>query len=428
MNDQTNTPEGSTVAEFSSFRGRGSLADVVKELERQAEKACDFVADTRDMEWVVGEKGDLRLKPKNDNLRDYLPQEGIPLLDQALSQVAGKAPIAAWTTDDKKKNRNAGIPIRFFRAALKQHPGRTLDFLNGTMWDEGKRRLVRCLDDKVRAFLSDQYRDIPTLSVAKHALKVIQGLDGKVIEASVTDSHIRIKVVATDIWDRIEATRTGGDSSEWYAGGLGSQEMLSRVAAKSHDDLRPLKEKMEDQGGDQTVWPSATILNSPTGHGGLEFRGGFLKGICFNLATVEQIMRAVHLGSRLDTGIYQRDTVEAEAEAIFLKLRDNLTSWFTQEKFTEVCDKMRASTEKKIEKPSAAVKLLVEGDLIQDSELDDVLAHFIKDEHQTVHGLGQAVSRFAQDVDADRAEELEELAGALCLGKENKVLAEAITV
>jgi len=420
--------ENKTVAEFSSFRGRGSLADVVKELERQVDKACDFVADTRDMEWAVDEQGNLVLKPKNDNLRDFLPQEGLPLLDQALSQVASKAPIPSWSAQvlDGDKARNAGIPIRFFRAALKKHPARTLDFLNGVMWDEAKRRMVRCLDDRVRAFLSDQYRDIPTLSVAKHTLGIIKDLSGKVIEASVTDSHIRIKVIATDIWDRIEAARTDRPSSEWYAGGLGSQEALTRVSARSHDDLRPLKEKMKEQGGDQTIWPSATILNSPTGHGGLEFRGGFLKGICFNLATVEQIMREVHLGSRLDTGIYKRDTVEAEADALFLKLRDNLSAWFTQEKFTEVCNKMRASAEKKIELPSAAVKLLVENDLLKDSELDNVLDHFMN-EHRTVHGLGQAVSRYSQDVGADRAEDLEELAGALCLGNENKVLAKALT-
>lgn len=420
MNDYD---EGQTVAEYSTFRGRGSLGDVVKELERQAEAAVDFVADTREMEWVVGEKGDLRLKPRNDNLRDFLPANGIPLLDQALSQVASKAPISAWSGDEKK-SRNAGIPIRFFRASLKQHSARTLDYLNGVMWDEGKRRLVRCLDDKVRAFLSDQYRDIPTMAVAKQALGIIKNLDGQVMEASVTDSHIRIKIIATDIWDKIEEARTSGPSSEWYAGGLGSQEALSRVGANSRG---PLQAKMEEQGGSQTVWPSATILNSSTGHGGLEFRGGFLKGACYNLATVEQIMRAVHLGSRLDTGIYQRDTVEAEAESIFLKLRDNLQAWFTQENFTAVCDKMRGTSENKIEKPSAAVRLLVESDLLSDGDLDDVLSFFIQQEAPTVHGLGQAVSRYAQDVTADRAEDLEELAGTLCLGSHNRVLAGAIT-
>jgi hypothetical protein len=48
-------------------------------------------------------------------------------------------------------------------------------------------------------------------------------------------------------------------------------------------------------------------------------------------------------------------------------------------------------------------------------------------EHRTVHGLGQAISRYAQDTgDPARAEDLEELAGAVLVGQHSKALAEAI--
>lgn len=427
------TREGKVVAEYSQspFRGRGSLQQVVDELHRQVGAARDFIADTRDMEFVLRD-GKLTLTPANDNLGGFfaannIPRE-IPVLDQALQQVAFKAPIPAWTEGARngEKGRNAGVPIRFFRSSLHHFPQRTLDYLNGIMRDGSKKRLVRVLDGQVRAWLSDQYRDIPTLLVAKQALQILKDLDGKVLEASVTDRHIRIKMVATDIWDRIDSVRKD-ESRDWYAGGLGSQKYLSMVAAQSWDNLGPLKDKADvEQGGQNTVWPSATLCNSPTGHGGLQFDGNFLLAACFNLARVEMIQREVHLGSRLDTGIYQRDTVEAEAEAIFLKMRDNLTAWFTQERFAEICDKLRETAHESVSKPSLAVNLLVEGDLINQGELDDILSHFIKDTNGSVHGLGQAVARYSQDVDVDRAEDLQGLAGEICLGKHNKVLAEAI--
>lgn len=427
--EQNSSREGKIVAEYSSFRGRGSLAQVVAELQRQVDQSTDFVADTRDMEWTLTARGDLALKPSNENLRDFLPREGMPLLDQALCQVAGKAPIPVWRSEAGDKAPNSGIPVRFFRSALRKHPQRTLEFLNGVMHDESNRRLVRCLDGKVRAFLSDQYREISTLGVAKQVLQVMRTLDGKVLEASVTDTHIRIKVIATSIWDRIESVRTGGDSAGWYAGGLGSQDMLRRVAARSWDDLRPLTDRMNSQGGSATVWPSATIENSPTGHGGLNFRGGILHGVCFNLATVEQIMREVHLGQRLQSGVvYQRDTVEAEAEAIYLKMRDNLASWFNPERFSEICAQARGTLTQEVRKPTAALQALAEVDLLTDTEMGEVLAYFCGQEHQSVYGVGQAIARYAQDADADRSEYLEGLAGEVCLGKRSKAILAAAAV
>lgn len=424
--DQNNNPQaGDIVSEYSRspFRGRGSLTQVVHELRRQAEAKCDFVADTRDMEFGVNPRGGLVLMPRDDNLRDFLPRAGIPLLDQAIQQVAVKAPIPAQG-DDK---RNAGIPLKFFKSSLRKHPRRTTDYLNGVMHDDSRRRLVRCLDDRVRAFVSDQYRVIDTLDVAKQALAILKDLDGKVIEASVTDSHVRLKLVATDIWQQIENTRTTEDG--WYASGLGNPDMLRRVSAQSRDDLRPLTDKMRDQGGPDTVWPVATISNSETGHGGLSFRGGLLKAVCFNLATVEEVLRAVHLGSRLEAGIYTRETVESESETIFLKMRDNLGTWFTAEKFADVCQKMAGTAMTRIEKPSAAVGLIVKAcDALVDDDTDSILDYFMA-ENRTVHGLGQAISRLAQDTeDASRAETLEDLAGEMLMGKHTGSLVGSLLV
>ena len=98
-------------AEYSGFRGRGSLADVVEELSRQVEASADFVADTRDMTFGRDTRtGGLTLRAANKNLWDFVPEAGLPFLDQSLVQVANKAPISGG-----EGRTSTGIPARFFR-------------------------------------------------------------------------------------------------------------------------------------------------------------------------------------------------------------------------------------------------------------------------------------------------------------------------
>lgn len=411
-----------THAEYAKYRGRGSLADVVNELRRQVDARLDFVMDSREFKFGLRlpEKKDsepvLVMEPKSISAQEFIPSGGYPVLDQALQQVAAKAPVKGGD------GRTSGIPVRFFRNALKSHPERTLDFLNGMIADAPARRMVRVLDGEVRAFLSDQYRVIDNLTVATHVLEILQKVDGRLLEASISDSHMRLKFLSAEVWDKIERVRTGEDSGSWYAGGLGSQTYLSKVAANTRGDL-PM------HGGPDTVWPIGTISNSETGHGGFTFRGGLLQAVCFNLATVEEVIREVHLGSRLEVGEYKRDTVEAEAEAIFLKVRDNVTTFFTPEEFRKIVAKVRGSQTKEIQSASTAAGLLVKtADSLAEQDLDALLNYFHQQPgKQTVYNLGQAVARFAQDTDnPERADDLETLAGQVLCGRHDAALAEVL--
>lgn len=406
---------GKIVSEFSSFRGRGSLQEVVTELRRQVEARADFVIDTRDMRFearIVGDEADspwqMRLVPNTDSARDMIPREGYGILPQALTQIAGK--------------NTPKMPARFAREASEVTPNRLADFLTGCMHDDSKRRLVRALDGDVRAFLSDSYRVVDNLWIAEKALGVARDCNARVLEASLTDSHMRLKFVAPEIWNELEVVRTSGDSSRWYAGGIGSQAYLSKVSAKSMGDLPDL----DDQGGAGTVWPIGGLGNSETGHGRTFFDGGILLAVCFNIARVEERLAEIHLGGKLETGIFRADTVHAEAETIQLKLRDCMHAFFTPAEFAKIVDQVRATTEKKILAPSMATKLLVKkDDRLADQDLDALLSHFTGGTQpggQTVFNLGQTVSRMAQDRPVEKAAELEALAGEIVKGNLNKVL------
>lgn len=391
-----------SVSEYSGYRGRGSLQVVVEELQRQVDSALDFVIDTRELRIRPDENGQPRLHHGSTAAEEFFPAEGYPMLDQAFVQLGGKLPV------------EGGAPIAFFRKAWAANPQRFSYYLNSIMHDGPARRLVRVLDGWVRAFLSDQYRVIDNLAVARKALEVLMKSGGKVLEASLSDSHMRIKMVSAEVWDSVDRTRVEKPDG-WYAGGLGNQEYLSRVAARSWGDM-PM------HGGPDTVWPIMTLSNSETGHGGFNLSGGILQAICFNLATVEQRMRQVHLGSRLEMGFYKRDTIEAEAEAIYCKIRDHIEAFFTPESFRKIVDSVRKSSEQKIESPSQAINFLIKespGTLVE-ADFDTLLAYFVgQPGEQTAYNLGQAVARFAQDVEEPgRADEIETLAGAVLVGKQ----------
>lgn len=399
-------------SEYSAFRGRGSLKAVVDELQRQVDSRVDFVADNRDMVLIPDfdkAPGTMILKPKADSLRDFLPETGVHVLPQALMQLGSKA--------------GPGIGARELKKLAEANPRRTADFLTGLMHDDPKRRLVRCLDGSCRAFLSDRYRVIDNLDLAKWSLGALkESGNGSVLEASLTDRHLRIKMVATEVWDAVERTRTADPSAKWYAGGLGNQEYLSKVAARSTGDL-PM------QGGPDTCWPIVTVYNSETGHGGYGASIGILMAICFNLATVEERMANVHLGARLETGIYSRETVQAEAHSIMLKLRDTIRAGFDQQHFRALVDQIRDAAGKVIRAPQMACQNLVKAsDAIGEQDLDGILAHFLREPGEpSVFNLGQAVARFAQDTeDADKADGLEALAGAILKGELTPALGKAL--
>ena len=282
--------------------------------------------------------------------------------------------------------------------------------------------MVRVLDGNVRAFLSDSYRAIDNYDVASHALRTLQDCGGRVIEASLSDSKMRIKMISPEIWETIERKRTSAPSSEWYAGGLGNAKHLARVAANSVGNL-PM------HGGPDTVNPLGELGNSETGHGGLYYKGGILQAICFNLATVQEVLRNVHLGSRQDIGHMTQETIRKEADVIFSKLRDTVSAFFTAESFRAIVEQCRATAGQVLLAPSMAIGALVESDdRLGDDDLLKLVDHLSGQpvDEATVYDVGQAVSRYAQDTaDDDMAIDLEALAGEILTGKHSRVLVEA---
>lgn len=381
-----------TKSEYSAspWSGRGSLEQMLAELDRQKATRVDFVADSRQLSVSAGEDGGLLLCPTASQTEEFVDKAGVAFSMRSLKQFGGRL--------------NPSVPAKFTEGLADTYPSIAAQLINDVAQANGKRHLFRCLDGRCRAVLSDKYRIMDHYDVAFSAMQAVQASNGEVVECSLSDTHMRIKFTSRNVWDAINLNREG-DRGNWYSGGIGNQDHLRRVGARSGGDL---------PGGPGTVHPLVTVSNSETGHGGLNVRIGLLQAICFNLATVESVVQEVHLGSKLDEGIFTEETRQKDSEAVMLKCRDAVTAAFDSQKFAAMVAKANAAQSDAIEAPTAAVNQFVEGQSLSEEVRDGILAHFLRDYDQTRYGMAQAVARYAQDVtEAEAASTLEDLAGKL---------------
>jgi hypothetical protein len=393
MQQQDNNTSGdATVAEFNdSWKGRGTLQQLVTELERQRDSRIDFVADVRHL--TVEANGGIKIIPATAQAFEWMPDGPMMMKKSAYHQLAER------TTPN--------IPTKFFDNLMLERPRRLADLVNGLHADDPKKRLVRCLDNEVRAWLSNGYRIIDNYDMAFTCLDEARKKDAQVFEADLSDKRMRIKFTTQQVWDKIDVVQRSGPRGDWYAGAIGNKELMGRtiLGAKIRDEL---------PGGQGTIHPVVTVLNSETGHGGYHVRLGILMGICFNVATLETIVTGIHIGERLDEGIFSQETISAESKAIMLKARDAIRAAFDQDKFKAIVAKAKAAQADTLTAPNAAIDNVIETGLVNEEQRDALLTYFLRDYDPTRFGFAQAVSRLAQDTDdPDHAGDLEQLAGKI---------------
>lgn len=396
-----------TVAEygFAGWSGRGSLDSLVRELERQIDSRVDFVCDTRhlafDADFDDHSNVVLKMRPNSPLTEEWLPAEGVTLRPNALEQIGEKV--------------NPSVPSKFIKTLAAVKPQACANLLNDLFF-EGSRQLVRVLDGSCRAFLSDSYRCIDSYDLAFKALEVAKDVDARVLEASLSERAMRIKFIHPTVWEVVNETRLG-DKGGWYAGGLGNQKWLSKVAAGSRGEL---------PGGPEAIYPAVTIGNSETGNGGVFIRLGILRGVCFNLATVEDVVWKAHLGAQIEAGVLSRKTIMLQNQVLMSSLDDSIRAAFDDEKFRALVAKIEGSMDVPVTNPTSAVNNIVRDFGLTEESKASILEYFLGTQYvdQTAYGLAQAVARAGQDFDdADRAEDYERAAGAIMLKADKLVLA-----
>lgn len=333
-----------------------TLQELAIELDRQVKEKKDYLLDTR-------------------NLRLSLDEGGI-MLDM-MSQRNGQVDVLRMGINDithRQIGQHLNIPAKYYDKMRSEYPELLAANVNAWFTKTPSRRMLRTLDGRARAFLSDRYRRIDNYDIARTVLPIIGEMKDATVEScELTESRMYLKVVNP----RITAEVKKGD----------------------------------------IVQAGIVITNSETGQGAVSVQPLIYRLVCSNgMIASDSGQRRYHIGRGYDTGddyeIYRDETIEADDRAFLMKVEDTVRQAVDQTKFNRLVDKMREADEAKITSTDipGVVELASKEFGLTKEESNGVLTHLIKGGELSLLGLANAVTRHSQDVQSyDRATELEAL-------------------
>lgn len=320
-----------------------TLPDLAAELQRRKDAKQDILADSR------------TISVSEDGSQLVLGERRFDLTNLAHRQIA----------------EFAGIPQKYYDTMREQAPKLLRANVHEWLGREQSRRMIRTLDGKARAFLSDKYRRLDNEDVADAALKaLLQRNLAQVESCEVTDTRLYIKALFPNVTREVKV----GD----------------------------------------VVQAGVMITNSEVGLGALSVRVFLMRLSCLNGMVRESVSRQSHVGRQVtadDAGIAFRDeTVAADDRALMLKLEDTIAG-VVGDPFDRSVNALReAAGSEPIAKPVAAMEVLAKSVGLTIGQKDSILERLIKGGDYTKWGVANAVTNLANDVeDYDDATSLEEL-------------------
>lgn len=332
-----------------------TITEMAAEIERQAAGKADYLVNPQKLEM--------------ESLG------GTPMLRVVDGGVDQMEPLAIQETVHRQMGAHLGIPWRYYEKMLQEEPGLLSHNVNHWLHKgEPAPRMLRTLDGKARAFLSNRYRPIDNYEIATAVLPIIMAMQGARFESTqITADYMYIKVVNPRLTGEVRV----GD----------------------------------------VVQAGIVISNSETGLGAvnvqpLVFRLACLNGMVVNDASTRT--RRNHVGRANSTdenfALYSQETLDQDSKAFMMKVQDTVRAAVDEARFARVLDTMKESTQAKLDTTDipALVKLTSSNFSLTDAEGKGVLQHLLEGADYTLYGLANAVTRYSQDVeDYDRASKLE---------------------
>jgi hypothetical protein len=355
-----------------------SLSELNAEVQRQAAARVDYLINTQ---------ASLRILPMKDM------DKGVALV----SLDEGATELQRWALTDTAHDQIASwleIPRKYYDRLLVDHLDMLCDNVNKLFEREPGTRMVRTLDGRCRAFMSDRYRRLDNDSVLAAVLPQVLGAgdsgqrEHMVLQSTITDKQMALSVVFTD-------------------------PSLAQIIGKTNT------------GVDDVVHPGFKIGNSETGRGSLNMKGFFYRTYCMNgcvwaAAGTEIEFQRNHSGGKLTADmervIFTDETRKADDRALMLSLRDMIKGMGSPQIAQQMGDALRElKTGEKITRPQAAIEVLARQVGLQEGEKEAFLMNLIKEADLTRYGALNAITAIANsaEVSDDRAHDLQEIGGSL---------------
>lgn len=337
-------------------QGMKTIQNLYEELERQRAARKDLIADTRSIN--VNSVGNLSMLTV-DTLADKLSYR---ISEIAHRQIADRL----------------GIPYKYYERMRQENPKLLDSNINSWLNTTPEKRMLRTLDGKLRAFLSDRYRRLDNLELVDHVLPVISSMKGcEIASCDVTETHLYLKVI--------------------------NKTMKTEIVP-----------------GD-VVQAGFVISNSEIGLGALKVEPLVYRLVCKNgLINKDLAHKKYHTGRQVeDTDnayeLYSDATLAADDKAYFMKVQDIVSAAVDETKFMLTVNKMRMAMNIKTgDDPVQTVEVLGDRYILNKNERASILRHFYIGGDFSCYGLVNAITRSSQDVaDYNRATELERIGGML---------------
>lgn len=333
-----------------------TLVEMAAEVERQAALKKDFVAPSSALTMAYRDNRVTMEAPKVG---------GFSINSLAHSHIAS----------------NYGIPKEYYDRKLEKAPALLAADVNHWMRLEPKKHLVRTLEGKMRAMLSDTYRPLDNIDLMTSLVPMIldNGRELQVLSCQVTENKLYLKMAVPSL---VDAVAVGDD-----------------------------------------VMSGFIVSNSEVGQGNLEVSPFLTQLSCTNGQKMERFgKKRRHAGKSLmgeDEGVeqfYRDETRQAADVAYFLQIRDVVQACLEEATFTKLIAGLREATGKKIEaNPEDAIEVVANRYAMSESQKTSVLRHLIDGGRGlNAYGLMSAISRTAEDQeDYDEASRLESAAGEI---------------
>ncbi len=349
-----------------------TLPELAAELHRLEETKVDYVIDTRKMSFsTTSPEG--RGSWLTFDTDDHDGIGGGIVKDYAHGQISDRL----------------GIPKKYYDRMRTDAP-ELLDANVGHWFHNApEKRMVRMLDGKVRALMSNRYRRLDNIDLMNKAVLpelVKFGDDLKFHVAALTDDRLYIRAVLPSLSAEI------------------------RHEPGNHTFL--------PNGGD-VVQAGVQIRNSEVGNGKLEVAPFVWRLVCLNgLIRADMALGKYHVGREQEEAayaIYRDDTIKADDQAFWMKVRDAVGAALSDVTFGQIVrDMQEAATGERIADPVSVTEKLAKANALTEDEGTDILTFLVNGGDLSQWGLVNAVTAAAKSADSfERQAELEALGGEL---------------
>ena len=362
---------------------RLSLAELTQELERQKANSKDIVAPTT------------QLKAVPDDGKGIVLQVPEPKAIETVTDVSLRSPIVKehglTNYAHQQLSQKTQIPWKYYERMKNAGAGQLLaDNINRWLPDKD-RRLIRILDGEVRAVLSDRYRPI---------------------------DHYDL------VWAFLDMAKKYGEHHNTEF------QIQKADLSETHMYVRALLPTMTEILPGDTVQAMLLLRNSEVGAGRMGLSLGMWRLVCKNGQWREDVVKRIHLGSKLDEGVieWSEKTLKLQDQALFSQLQDAMRQALDPVLWEKYVTEAQRAAGHELEPTAVEIVNNIAPKLkVSENEKKKLLDYFsseIGQSGKTQWALANGVTAMARDIandDPDRAVELEVIGGDLTTAIPEKV-------